>query len=58
MINRTITRITLPADVHPNNMMQFEHELKTYYQIVSTAGTFVKHDALPIPNSRPYWTRE
>jgi len=54
----TITRITLPVDVHLNNMMQFEKELRTYYQIMNnTAGTYVKN-TLPIPGSSPYWTRE
>jgi len=54
----TITRITLPADVHPNNMMQFEQELRTYYQTMNnTAGTYVKK-TLPVPGSRPYWTKE
>jgi hypothetical protein len=58
IIITTITRITLPADVHPNNIMQFEKELRTYYKTINNiAGAYVKN-TLPIPDSRPYWTRE
>jgi len=55
----TITRITLPANVHQDNMKQFEQELKTFYKAMNNAaGTYIRNEPLPVPGSRPYWTRE
>ena len=54
----TLTRIALPADVHKNNMRQFEQELRTFYDAMNkSAGTYVRNAPLPGSN-RPYWTRE